>query len=138
MISPRCSMSYVEIEHLSDRAFRVTGQTLEELFQQAAEAMYSVMSVLVFGAGPNRQIFLSGPDAESMLVMFLSELLLIAEVENLAVHTSSIHIDDRSLRAELTLSPILRKVENVKAVTFSQMNIISSESGFETDVVFDI
>ncbi|HBF41206.1 MAG TPA: protein archease [Anaerolineaceae bacterium] len=134
----RWIMPFEELDHIGESAFRVSAGTLEELFQQAANAMYFTMQVKVFGSAKHQNLSLRGPDSESLLVMFLNELLILAESENLASYASTIRFDDHWLQADLALSPITHKVENIKAVTFSQMNITRNESGFETIIVFDL
>ncbi|MEN6571883.1 MAG: archease [Anaerolineaceae bacterium] len=130
-------MPSIEIEHPSDRAFHISGKSLEELFREAARVMYSLMGRQVAGTAIHRRISLEAADNESLLVMYLSELLSIAEVENLAALESSLHFEENSLQAELTLFPITHKVDYIKAVTFSELNILNSEKGVETNLIFD-
>lgn len=131
-------MPSIEIDHLSDRAFHISGQNLEELFEEAARVMYSLMKIQRAGPAITRRISLDAEDNESLLVMYLSELLSTAEVENLAADETSIHIQGNSLQAELTLFPIIHMLDYIKAVTFSELNILKKTTGYETTLVFDI
>jgi len=76
-------MPFEELDHIGESAFRVSAGTLEELFQQAANAMYFTMQVKVFGSAKHQNLSLRGQDSESLLVMFLNELLILAESETL-------------------------------------------------------
>lgn len=131
-------MGYQEIEHLSDRAIRVTSTTLEELFVDAAQGMYFIMDVFCSNDTVIRELSLDGMDLESLLVAFLSECLTMAELKNLALRSAAISFTENRCTAHMTLSTIQRKTENIKAVTFSEMKILKNNGGFETVVVFDL
>ena len=131
-------MGFEEIDHISDRAVRVTAPTVVELFQQAALAMYTIMDVQFSDVGSRRTFTLNAIDAESLLVNFLSELLSIAELENLAVRSIKLVFTDLHLQVEGMFFPILKKVENIKAVTYAEMNIKHTDRGYETVIVFDL
>ena len=90
-------MGYQEIEHLSDRAIRVTSKTLEGLFVDAALGMYFIMDVHCSNDTVTRRINFDGMDLESLLVAFLSECLNIAELENLALQVGCDFIYGKSM-----------------------------------------
>ena len=131
-------MGFQEIDHFSDRAVLVTAPNVEELFQQAAQAMYTIMDVDCSDEAFRRTFSLEAIDTESLLVSFLSELLSVAELENLAAQSVKFAFSNLHLAVEVVLSPILKKVENIKAVTYADMNIKQTDEGYETVIVFDL
>ncbi len=78
-------MGFEEISHTADWSARVWAEDLPSLFVEAARAMNS-LSGTVIGTGPRvtRTFEAEGPDVESLLVAFLSELVYYQEQENLA------------------------------------------------------
>jgi len=131
-------MGFREIEHLSDRAVLVTSTSLAGLFKDAVDGMYSVMDVECEGEACERKITVSGPDLETLLVGFLSECLNIAELDHLAVLTAVFDFHADQCSAGVVMAPIKRMHENIKAVTYSQMEIVQKDGVYETTVVFDL
>ena len=93
-------MGYQEIEHLSDRAIRVTSKTLEGLFVDAALGMYFIIDVHCSNDTVTRRINFDGMDLESLLVAFLSECLNISELENLALQSAAISFTENQCTAD--------------------------------------
>ena len=131
-------MGFEEIDHSSDGAVLVKAKTLEDLFFQAGLAMYAVMDAQILAESCQRELKLEATDVESLLVSFLSELLTIAELENLAMCSSQLEISQTSLRGMLSFAPLRSWKGNIKAVTFSEMQIRYSGDGYETVIVFDL
>lgn len=69
-----------EIEHIADRAFRVRGRDLKELFTHAAEALIAIEGRRK-SATPiaERPVDVEGFDRESLLVNWLNEILYLGE-----------------------------------------------------------
>jgi SHS2 domain-containing protein len=78
-------MGFEEISHTADWSVRVWAQDLPSLFAESARAMNSLAGT-VTGQSPlvKRTFKSEGPDIESLLVAFLSELVYYQEQENLA------------------------------------------------------
>ena len=71
-------MSFEEIEHTADRAFRVTGRDMAGLLENAARAMHALDEPRSTGEpSATRQIEIDGVDRESLLVNWLNELLYL-------------------------------------------------------------
>lgn len=76
--------NFEEIEHTADWAYRVRGENLAELFIQAALGLYSLVGMqLALGEGITRSLQLEGIDRESLLVVWLNELLYFHKSEGL-------------------------------------------------------
>lgn len=141
------SGSYKQIDHTADIAFEVSGNSLEELFKASSKAwLTSVIDVTTFSQSENKKIKLSSYSKEQLLVDFLSELnfylftkkWLCYSVDDLSIVRK---MDDWSLSASLTGNNISFKInlkQEIKAITFHQMNIKKSGNVFSTLLVFDI
>lgn|SRR5215813_2715018 len=86
-------MSFEEIDHTADRAFRVTGHDNSDLFENAARAMQALDGPHPTTAPPAmRQIKVEGVDRESLLVNWLNEILYLEQEHRLTCER--FHIDD--------------------------------------------
>src|SRR5215213_7669446 len=95
-------MGFEEISHTADWSARIWAQDLQSLFVEAAQAMNS-LSGTVAGSGPRvKQTYeTEGPDAESLLVAFLSELLYYQEQEDLVFDRFDLRVAGQWLKAEM-------------------------------------
>lgn len=128
-----------EIEHAADWAIEVWSPDLPGLFRQAAKGMYSMAKVrLADGPRLERDLCLQAADIESLLVSFLSELLFSSEVEGLGFDCFDISIENNASQAHLQGAPILSLEKEIKAVTYYDLKITSSENGYSVKVTFDV
>ena len=132
-------MGFEEISHTADWSARVWAEDLPSLFVEAARAMNS-LSGTVIGTGPRvTQTFeAEGPDVESLLVAFLSELVYYQEQENLAFDVFDLRVAAQWLKAEMEGAQIESVEKAIKAVTYHNLKIEKTADGFETAVVFDV
>jgi SHS2 domain-containing protein len=131
---------FEEVEHTADWAYRVWGQNLAELFIQAANGLYAIASVQ---RGPNspisRNIQLNGVDYESLLVAWLNELLYLHESEGLGFNKFEIlHLDRQNLQAKVSGAPVKNWNKLIKAVTYNNLAIQTTEQGLEATLVLDV
>lgn len=134
------SRRFEEVEHTADRALRIYGRDLAELFANAALGMNSLMQPAA-GGRPSiaKEIELEAIDAESLLVAWLSELSFWAETESLLfTRFEFLRIAPTRLSAKVRGERAGALEKHVKAVTFHNLEIRSEESGFTTTVVFDV
>ena len=135
---------YEEIPHTADWALRVWAGDLPTLFRVAAIGMNSLSGLILSNAGRiQRSIELTAPDAESLLVTFLSELVYSAEQENLGFDEFELRpevtqYDIYWLRAKIFGAPIESLDKAIKAVTFHNLQIRETERGLEVEIVFDV
>jgi len=132
--------AYEEIEHTADWALRVRGQNLSELFRNAALGMLSLLNVDPLpGNSEYRSFELKGEDSETLLVSWLEELLFPLEVEGVVVVNFQVEVLDKvQLKATIELMKIASIKKEIKAITFNELDIRTTEFGFETVVVFDV
>jgi SHS2 domain-containing protein len=137
-------MPFEELAHTADWAMRARAANLPELFAESARGMNALT-----GARPlntveearlrmHRTMNLSAPDAESLLVAFLSELVYAAEQENLMFDEFEIQVVGEKLKVEMSGAPIASINKSIKAVTYHNLKIREVEGGVEVEIVFDV
>ncbi len=91
-------------------------------------------------AGPReaRTFEYEAPDAESMLVAFLSELVYTQEQESLGFDNFRIGVEGSSLKVEMEGAPMVSMAKAIKAVTFHNLKIVETQRGREAEIVFDV
>jgi SHS2 domain-containing protein len=134
------SQRFEEIEHTADVAIRVWGSDLAELFANAAYGMACQLA----DPGEAEQaiaqsVELDAFDVETLLVSWLGELLYLGEREE-CVFTDFdvIEITTTRLQATIRGRSIHEHRRHIKAVTFSDLEIVRTGKGYETVVVFDV
>ena len=132
-------MGFEEISHTADWSARVWAEDLPSLFAEAARAMNS-LSGTTTGKEPRvkRTFDATGPDAESLLVAFLSELVFYEEHENLAFDLFELELGRKRLKVEMEGARIVSVDKAIKAVTYHNLKIRETDQGFETTIVFDV
>ncbi len=132
-------MPFEEVPHTADWSLRIWAADLPGLFSEAARGMIALAGThLASSSKIKRNISLSAPDLEGLLVSFLSELLFIGEQEKLAFDDFRISIKGEKLEAEMIGAPILSIDKIIKAVTYHNLRINHTAKGFETEIVFDV
>ncbi len=135
------STRFEEVEHTADRALRIYGRNLTELFVNAAAGMNSLLVAGVFGDAGRvaKRIELEAGDAESLLVAWLSELAFWAETESLIFNWFDfMELSPARLVAVVRGAPVQALDKHVKAVTFHNLAIGRHPEGLVVTVVFDV
>jgi riboflavin kinase/FMN adenylyltransferase len=137
---PACRYRVYEVEHTADRALRVWGATLADLFIGAARGMGGLMADLTdLVALEWREIHLESWDRESLLVDWLNELLYLGETERLIfVEFDLQSLTDRALTARAGGAPARLKGEEIKAATYHNLVLVHDEKGWSTTITFDV
>ena len=141
-------MSFKFIDHTADIAVEVTGNSLEELFVDSAMAWrQSVVNKGLMSSGNVQKLELSNVLPEALLVNFLNELnYLLFTKKWLMNSVVAIKIKKDALSWNLEAKILGEKYshsrhsfkEEIKAVTFHQMNIKEKGGEYKTRIVFDI
>jgi SHS2 domain-containing protein len=94
------------------------------------------------GPAAHRTLSLSAPDAESLLVAFLSELVYTAEQEKItftSIRVETLEGSERwELRAEMDGALLASANKTIKAVTYHNLRIRQTARGYEVEIVFDV
>jgi SHS2 domain-containing protein len=132
------------IEHPSDVGFEAYGATLEELFANAALAMYSFMTdVDAIAATEERRVGVKAEDLYSLMFDWLDELLFLFEAESLVMKHYRITVDDSVFSIQGTCRGGIFDPERheagiiIKAVTYNMMEVKKNEK-WHARVVLDV
>jgi riboflavin kinase/FMN adenylyltransferase len=146
--SVACRHRYREIEHTADRALWVWGSELPDLFAGAAEGMYSLMADLDgLVATDWRQVRLEALDRETLLVDWLNELLFLTEMERVLFVDYRIESLTESASTGPAGAALVARVggasmpvtkASIKAATFHDLEIVQADSGWSTQITFDV
>ena len=132
------------IEHPSDVGFEVHGDTLEELYANAAIAMYSLMTdVDEIEGEEEREIEINSEDLYSLMFDWLDELIFLFDSKSLVMRSFDIAIDESNFSIQGTckggkfnpskhVSGII-----IKAVTYNMMEI-KRNNVWSARVVLDV
>ena len=131
------------IDHTADVGIAATGDTLEELFENAALGMFHVIGgVNDVKPAETREARATADDVESLLAAFLAELLYMLDAEHFVMHHADVrHISDREVRADVhgePLSPRHRLETEIKAVTHHDLHVRKDCDGWHATVLFDV
>jgi SHS2 domain-containing protein len=96
------------IEHTADVGIIAYGSTLEDLFENAARGMFSLMAELgTVRAREERQLAVSAEDWEGLMAAWLSELLYYVDAEGLLLSRFQIErLQPFALHARVAGEPI--------------------------------
>ena len=139
-------MHYEILEHPSELRIKVYGSTFEELFCNAALAMADVLKKERQESRQKERIKIEAVDLNSLLVDFLSEILARSQI-NMAVYTvESVKFSEQaeqvdrpvSLEAKMRRCPVEYFDEDIKAVTYEDLDIRKRDNQWQTIVVFDV
>ena len=130
----------------ADVGFRSYGKTLEEAFENAALAMFEVMTdTAKIELLTHKEIMIESEDPMALLYDWLDELIFLHDSENLIFNSFKIEItqikhDTYHLAGKVwgeTFNPDKHESrEDVKAVTYHLMGI-KEENGFMVRVILD-
>jgi len=136
--------NYTLLNHTADLGIKVRGSDLRNLFESAGRALVHLM---VRGKIPGKtcslKISVSGEDLADLMVRWLGEILYLFAGESLVV--TSIDMDAVSsshLEATLQTVPfepeIHEVVNEIKAVTYHQIEVKEKGNHWEARVIFDV
>jgi SHS2 domain-containing protein len=138
MPTTRTPAGFEELPHTADIALLAWGPDNVSLFTQAALGLNAIAGVQTGSERVTRDIDLHQDDLPSLLVAFLSELVFLQENERLAFDKLDLQVTGTRVSGTLAGADILSLERPIKAVTFHNLRILSTERGFEVEVVFDV
>lgn len=132
------------ISHTADKGIRAFGRDLNQLFENAAYGMFSLMADLEkYEASVVAEIDVEAADLEELLRGWLAELVFRFEVDRLLFLEFKIdEISDGHVRGTAKAMPFSRDIEwlgaVVKAVTHHDLSVSQNDDGWEATVIFDV
>ena len=132
-------MGFEEIAHTADWAIRVWADDLAGLLAESARGMYALSGAKPASGSPvTRTCQFQAPEVESLLIAFLSELVYLAEQENLSFNKFDIQVKGDRLNVKMRGAPLKSINKIIKAVTYHNLKIEQTARGFEAVIVFDV
>ncbi len=135
---------YQAFDHTADLGLAITGASEEELFANAAIAVFDIITDLDrVEAREIRRIAVEGDGREDLLINFLREILYLYNGERwLLKELRIVRISEKGLEAEARGEPLDgRKHEickEIKAVTYHQAQVRQTPAGWTARVIFDV
>jgi len=129
------------VEHTADWALKVRGPSLASLFVSAALGLAELLAPGQADAEHDvcATIQVEALDVESLLVDWLSELALLAELESLVFRSYSVNSISSGKLSITCAGLVVDQLEkHVKAVTYHDLQIVATQDGLEATVVFDV
>ncbi len=131
---------FEEIPHTADVALHVWGKDLAELFTNAARGLAWLMADPET-VRPEKEVSLdlSAPDAETLLVTWLGELIYLNERDGLVFTEFDLEeVTPTHLRGVARGGRPGEIRRFVKAATFSGLAVRPTARGLETTITFDV
>jgi SHS2 domain-containing protein len=132
------------IEHTADIGIEVEADTLAELFEGTAAAMFSlIVDPDTVKGMEERDLTLEAGDLEELLFMWLNELLFILYSEGLLFSGFKVKdIGEERMVATVSGERLdLRRHrldEEIKAATYHEMMVERRDDGWKARVIFDV
>jgi len=134
-------MSYELREHTADVAVEATGETLDEVFGAVADGMAAAMCESVPAGGERYEVAVSAESRDALLFDYLDELIYERDVRSVLPVDNQTTVEDGDWHLSgryrgVPLSAVTAR--DLKAVTYSEMEIAEREGGWFAYVVFDV
>ena len=135
---------YKLIDHTADFGIQVFGADSQELFTNAALALFDVITETdMLKSLDSCNITASGEDWSDLMVNWLREILYLWNGKEMLVKAVQIlSLSEKKISAKIYFDAYMpdRHIINteIKAVTYHQIQVKSSPSGWEARVIFDI
>jgi SHS2 domain-containing protein len=136
--------NYELIEHTADIGIKVKGRDLNELFNNSALAMFDIIAEKK-EPKPRKQIKIKieqeADDLEELFVNWLNELLSLSATKELIFSSFQIKkLDNYNIHAQATGEDFknYRINSEIKAVTYHELKIEKTNSGWQAQVIFDV
>jgi protein archease len=137
-------MKYRLIDHTADFGIHVFGSDLKDLFSNAAFAMFDLITDIKSLKGADESsLNVKGVDRPDLMVNWLRELLYIWNgKEKLVKSIYIIFITENELAAKIkfdSFDPARHSIKNeIKAVTYHQIQVNQIAKGWESRIIFDV
>ena len=132
------------IDHTADIGLIAYGETIQQLFSNAALGMFNLMiKTNHIAESTQHEIKLRSPDRESLLIDWLNELLFVYYTRHIVLIRFNFELlSETTLKATCfgaTLNPEKRTLlREIKAATYHMLSIDETDSGYKAEVIFDI
>ncbi|MEJ5377513.1 MAG: archease [bacterium] len=136
--------TFTFLDHTGDVGFAVRGRSLEELFQNAAKALFSVITDRRrIRRRIKESINISAPELESLLVQWLGELLFLFDARGLLFSDFRFETLENHLLHAMAWGEPYEQGRHViktgiKAVTYHQIKVEKRRGLWRARIILDI
>lgn len=136
-------MDYALREHTADVAVEATGDTLSETFAAVAEGLTATMADEIPDSGDRFSFTVRAESREALLFDYLDDLIYERDVRNVlpTAHEADVFEEDGEWVVDASARGVpLEDVDarEIKAVTYSEMDLSRTDGGWHAYVVFDV
>jgi SHS2 domain-containing protein len=138
------TVRYETFEHESDIGIRGCGNSLEQAFENAAVALYSVMmNIGKIAQTEKKVIAVSAPDRELLLVEWLNALLALSDIERLVFSKFEVKIIEDTTLTGIAWGEPLDRVRHeahveVKGATYHMLSVREENGRYWAQCVVDV
>jgi SHS2 domain-containing protein len=140
-------MSYRLRAHTADVAVEATAETLGGVFAAVADGMAAAMCEAVPGDGSTHAVEIDAESREALLFDYLDELIYERDVRSVLPVANEATVEGKKVESVgrwrlqgqyrgVPLSAVAAR--DLKAVTYSEMDLSETENGWHAYVVFDV
>lgn len=135
-------MTYEILDHTADVGFRAAGESLSDAFESATEAFADIVAY-DDPPEPEDEIEVSAEadDVEALLFDYLDRLVYTQDVDGVVVVGADVDAteDPPRIEANLYVAPVEGGAYmDIKAPTYSDMNVSYDDQGWTLEAVLDI
>ena len=136
--------TYTLIEHTADIGIRTKGDSLKELFQNTALAMFDIIAGIPTKKSKRKgkiTIKEKADNIEELFINWLNELLSLSAVKELIFTDFIIEkLDEHSIKSICIGEGIKNFKVNteIKAATYHELKLERKESGWLAEIIFDV
>ena len=137
-------MKYEVIDHTADFGIHVFGADAKDLFANAAFALFDLITDIDALKGLNEhEVHITGDDWPDTMVNWLRELLYLWTCKEMLVKATDIfYLTEHELTARVKFDPYdpdRHEIKNeIKAVTYHQIQVESGPLGWDSKIIFDV
>ena len=136
-------MSYALRDHTADVAVEATGPTLGAVFAAVADGMAAAMCDEVPSGGDRFPVSVTAESREALVFDYLDELIYERDVRGVLPVENGADVETADGEWHVTGSargvPLDRvEARDLKAVTYSEMDLSETDDGWHAYVVFDV
>jgi SHS2 domain-containing protein len=131
-------------DHTADLGLRIQAAALDQLFVEAAEALFEVIVEDLHSVAQTRQLDVTLPadDVDYLLFDWLKTLLYHFDAEHLLLSRFEVHVGADGLKATAWGEPLDRSrhelCHEVKAITYHGLRVEQTDDGWLAEVIVDI
>jgi SHS2 domain-containing protein len=143
--------NYKFFDHTADIGVEISGRTKKELFANAAIALFDILienndkrnKTSKRVRKLQKTLTIEGADVEDLLINYLRELLYLFNGANFVTDNCEImECYNKKLKVRLT-GELFTKMKHaikteVKAITYSGLNVEKQKSGWKARIIFDV